>query len=126
MLLGTSSRSNVVISLGGGSVVSDSNLRFCLENGFLVYLKATDSFLADRLSVSLKNRPMLFGEDGTMIEGEALRMRVASLVSERASNYERAHMTVEVDDLSLDSIAKQICTEIKTRIKTGIKNDGAC
>lgn len=117
MLFGTSSRSNVVISLGGGSVVSDSNLRFCLENGFLVYLKASDSFLADRLSVSLKNRPMLFGEDGAMLEGEALRMRVASLVSERASNYERAHLTVDVDDLSLDSITKQICAEIKTQIK---------
>ncbi len=114
LLLGTGSRSNVVISLGGGSVVSDENLRFCLENGFLVYLKASDSFLADRLSGSLRNRPMLFGDDGTMLDGEALRTRVAALLSERASSYERAHMTVDVDDLSLGTIAKQICTAIKT------------
>jgi len=104
----TAALSNVVVSLGGGSVNAEENLRFCIENGYLVYLRASVSFLSDRLSVSLRNRPKLFSADGEMLEGDALEARVDELLATRVNHYESAHLIVDIDDKTPPEIVRAI------------------
>jgi len=109
----TANAEKMVISLGGGSINREENLAFCLENGYLVYLRASVSFLADRLSVSLRNRPKLFSADGEMLEGAALEARVEALLTERVARYERAHLIVDIDDRAPSEIARFIEQSIR-------------
>jgi len=102
-----------VISLGGGSVTREENLKFCLDNGLLVYLRASARFLSQRLSRSIRNRPMLFGADGTMLEGAELEERVEHLLSTRSGSYEQAHIVVHVDDKSPSEITEAVCSAVR-------------
>lgn len=48
-----------IISLGGGTVCEINNLNSILAKGILVYLKADEEFLAERLKMDSEKRPLL-------------------------------------------------------------------
>lgn len=88
--------------------MQEGNLEYCQSQGVIVYLRATPEFLAKRLSRSRQPRPLLFDEQESMLQGEALLARVRSLLSERKDIYEKAHLVVDIDGKEPSTVASDI------------------
>ena len=114
-LLDSSRTTNIVISLGGGTLTQEDNLSRCLASGFLIYLKASAAFLAHRLSQSRQTRPLLFGPQGNMLEGAELEARIQHLLTQRKSVYERAHKTIEIDGVEATQVVKLVLDAVRHR-----------
>lgn len=113
MLRETGERSRLVVSLGGGAILDPDNLVWCRTNGTVVYLRASAAFLASRLAVSKRERPLLFDHEGKPLSREALRKRVAGLLDQRRAIYERAHVTVDVDAVPVSKVVKAIRAKVE-------------
>ncbi len=73
---------NQVIALGGGAFEDEHIREFLLENALVIYLKAPLETIKERVSAA-SHRPL------TDIE---------ALYAKRAANYEKAHLTVEIEN----------------------------
>lgn len=97
---------DLVISVGGGLVLNEDNVEFLHQNGKIVYLRATKETLAQRLQAD-ETRPLLNGVE------ESLEKRLTKLLATRAPIYERvADFTVDVDEKTVEKIAKEILSKI--------------
>ena len=95
-------RKRMVLSTGGGIVTVDENRRVIHDSGFSVYLRIPPAELAERLDGST-DRPMLFGEDGGTLSGDALVHRIEQIISARSVHYESADLVVDLGgDLQVD------------------------
>ena len=108
LLLAASATNGLVVSLGGGAICREKTLQLCLDTGLLIYLKSGSRSLAHRLSRSRQSRPLLFGEGGTMLKGDKLVARIDELLAAREPFYNRAHITISVDDFTTPHIAASI------------------
>jgi len=108
LLLAASKTAGLVVSLGGGAVCRERTLQLCLDTGLLIYLKSSSRALAHRLSRSRQSRPMLFNEAGTILKGDKLVARIDELLTAREPFYNRAHITIPVDDFKTAHIAASI------------------
>jgi Shikimate kinase len=80
---------NIVLATGGGVVLREANRTLLMENGTVVYLRATPEILTQRLRHRQKNRPLLHDVDD-MLE------RLQTLYRERDSLYQQtAHIVFE-------------------------------
>jgi shikimate kinase len=105
----------VVVSLGGGVVV-DARLRaLLLATGTLVCLSVPFDVLVERLSRHPARRPMLHGEDGQPLTGEALERRITDLMKVRAPAYAEAHVTVDGNSPSPDETARRVIAALRGR-----------
>ena len=76
------------------------------EHTCCIYLRAKVDTLLERLRKEAAGRPML-RTDGT------LRERISSLLAQRSATYEHvAHHIIDVDDLSIEDIARAILASI--------------
>ncbi len=107
-------RSNVVVSLGGGTIVDPDNLAWCLANGTVVYLRGSAAFLASRLANSKRDRPLLYDDHGKQLTANALRERVGSLLEQRKHMYEQAHIAVDIDASPVSKVARSIRDHIRS------------
>ena len=91
------------------------------ENTMCIYLHTSVDTLVSRLSAEAAGRPMLNpGHDvipseaeESATQAEALRTRIKSLMSQRASTYERtAHTIIDTDSHTIDSLAQALANEI--------------
>lgn len=90
---------NLVLALGGGTAVYNSELIH--EKTVCIYLSATTDALVDRLA-SDSSRPLLSGSDD-------LRARIEKLYSAREEIYRRTtHHTIATDNISINEIASRI------------------
>lgn len=108
MLRRTSERTGIVVSLGGGTIIDQDNLAWCREHGTLVYLQGSAAFLASRLAVSRRERPLLYDSEGEQLPMVALRERVADLLAQRAPIYEQADVVVGIDAVSVGKVVASI------------------
>lgn len=110
-LLRLSQENKVVISLGGGTSVSDENMRILRETGKIVYLKASPELLFQRLK-NKKDRPMVSKYTGSGKKGELLE-KIVQLLNDRSQYYEQADVIINTDRVPLgftvDRIAKLLC-----------------
>jgi shikimate kinase len=102
---------NVVISLGGGTLVTAENLQLVKECGVLIYLKAD----IDQIVMRMKNktdRPLLRGPNGEQLPEHELRTRIQNLITEREKYYTTADIIVSTTNrkvgVSVDDIVQQI------------------
>lgn len=90
---------NFVIALGGGAVLSESNVHNLKRYGKIVYLRTKEENLVKRLEKT-SDRPLL---QGTM------RDRISQILSVRAHIYENsADFVIDTDGLSPREIAIKI------------------
>lgn len=90
----------MVLSLGGGTILSPQNQSLILEHTTCIYLKAAPAELLDNIRVQANvQRPLL----GTPTE-ESL----SSLLEKRAPAYAKAHLTVETSWRTPLTIAQEI------------------
>ncbi len=100
-----SQKENVVVSLGGGTLIAPQNLKQVLKNGILIYLRWDSNLLLGNLK-RIKRRPLLKDLDKNTFQ---------ILFEERAEGYSHAHIVVDCDyqtaESVVDQITKEICSE---------------
>lgn len=80
---------DLVLALGGGTVLSDDNVTDLLLTGVLVELRASPEVLVDRLRAEADGRPLLAGD---------LDERVRTTLADRSGRYAAvADLTVDAD-----------------------------
>ncbi|HHV38574.1 MAG TPA: shikimate kinase [Tepidimicrobium sp.] len=103
-----SSRTQQVISTGGGIVLSEDNIRLLRKNGMIFFLKGTINTLVKNLKSSgLDHRPLLAGDD-------ELAVQVGRLYKNRRNLYlDSADIIVSIDNKAIEEIGKDIIRKFK-------------
>ena len=117
--------SPIVLSLGGGTVMTPECAELVREKTTCIYLRASVDTLTSRLASEAESRPLLNpashpestdSNNSLNVSAADLRSRIESLMSRRASTYEAtAHITIDTDYLSIDEIAQTLATKVKIR-----------
>lgn len=110
----TTDRDNLVVALGGATLVDDANRAFAKEHGRVVYLEVGPDTVLDRVGDEASQRPLLQDEDGTPLTEPKMRERIERMLEERGSSYTDAHAAVDatasvstVVDAVTDTIREQ-------------------
>ena len=97
---------NVIISCGGGTPCFFDNMEYLNQQGDVVYLKATPETLYKHLLMAKVERPLLKGKSK-----EELITYITEHLKERASFYEKARYTLDVNVLDeYDKIQTSVAT----------------
>ncbi|MFQ3671395.1 MAG: shikimate kinase [Verrucomicrobiia bacterium] len=88
-----------ILSTGGGTVQHPANRDLLWRSSFIVYLRASLDCLWERVRRS-RNRPLL--------QSPNPRHTLSTLLTAREPHYLEAHYIVNVDDASIDDIARRI------------------
>ena len=100
------SSQDIILALGGGTVMTKECADMVHEMTICIYQRATVDTLAANLNDETEGRPMLKSEDG-------LEARIKELMSMRAETYERtAHIIIDTDGKSIDEIAEAVRTAL--------------
>ena len=100
------SSQDIILALGGGTVMTKECADMVHEMTICIYLRATVDTLAANLNGETEGRPMLKSEDG-------LEARIKELMSMRAETYERtAHIIIDTDGKSIEEIAEAVRTAL--------------
>ena len=92
---------NLVLALGGGTVMTPECAEIVKERTCCIYLKASAETLLEHLSGEADGRPML--------NGETLFERINVLMAQRSATYEKtAHVIIDTDGKSIEAIASEI------------------
>jgi shikimate kinase len=86
-----------VISLGGGAVCFNDNIKLIKKNGLVIYLETHENILRQRLLRSKNKRPLL----KDMNEEEVLSF-IKSKIKDRAKYYDQAH--IKINGLNLNTV----------------------
>lgn len=98
----------LVLSLGGGTLMSMKNQKLIKEKTLCVYLKSTTETMAKRLSVSRKTRPGI-----AATASDDFAKGVESLFEKRRKGYEGcSSLVIDVDNRSLKDILAHIISSI--------------
>ncbi|PLX67909.1 MAG: shikimate kinase [Denitrovibrio sp.] len=98
-------KDNLVVSTGGGIVVTRGNLELMKETGIVITLIADVQTIMDRVMADGSNRPLL--------EVDEPFEEIKKLLFDRASFYINAHHIVETSDISAREAANQILDLVK-------------
>lgn len=102
MVMHLLTHTDMVLSLGGGTLQIGALRDYILENSLCIFLKASPETLRKRLKESGVRRPVL--------EGDA---DLEKLLAEREKAYSLAHWTIQTDDLNIEQSAQKACDIIK-------------
>jgi len=97
------SRTGLVVSTGGGTVVNPRNLANLKSCGLVVTLTADVPTILRRAGR---------GDDRPLLQAEDREERVRALLRERAPFYAQADMTIDTSSLTIEEVARQIFTFI--------------
>lgn len=107
LIISLCEQENIVVSLGGGSLVGEQNLTTVLRNSILIYLRADPGHLAQRLARKT-NRPLLRDGNGDILSGAELTLHIQDLYRTRETAYRRADFTFETTDVKVGITVDQI------------------
>lgn len=115
-LLEISENKNIVISLGGGTILNPINMEHIKKTGILVYLKVDNDILSYRLR-NKTDRPLLLDNDGKQLPRPILQERITFLIHEREKAYEQATLKIEIKKerigKTVDNIVKILHSNFK-------------
>jgi shikimate kinase len=88
---------NVIISLGGGTLISDENVKFIKENGHLIYLRVDPEIIYTRIKKKT-DRPLF--KEFVLAENSKsdFLKKINSMLNEREPYYYQADMVFDVDN----------------------------
>ncbi|WP_179862219.1 shikimate kinase [Longibacter salinarum] len=96
-LWATAENDDVVVSLGGGTIVSKENRDWAMEHGLVVTLQVDADTILDRVADEADHRPLLQDENEQPLARQAMRRRIEQMLSERRAAYEQVHAVVDAD-----------------------------
>ena len=88
-----------IISTGGGIVCKEENLQLLKGNSLVIYLRAADKTLYNRIKNSTE-RPLL--------KSDNMQEKIISLLKQREAMYEKAHFIIDTDNKSIEEAEKEI------------------
>lgn len=105
-----------VLSLGGGTVMTPACSDLVHEHTICIYLRASIDTLLSHLESEASSRPLLSSHAPDCTSRSAaeaghspLRQRISALMSHRSATYEKtAHIIIDTDGKSVESIAREI------------------
>ena len=106
-----SEKSDIVISLGGGTIIQDNNFMLLKSTGKIIYLKVSPEILYMRLKNKI-NRPLF--KDLVMGDRpkEDFIGRINEILNKRSNYYEQADLIIEPEEqpfgLIVDKLARNI------------------
>lgn len=104
-------RHQVVVSLGGGTIVDPGNFHTIMSSGIVVYLKATPEQIFKRLQRKV-DRPTLTDVSGDRLREDELRVRIGELFRQREPYYLRADIIVPTDEtrvgITVDEVVRKL------------------
>lgn len=106
------SNEKAIISLGGGTVTSQENIKLIKKTGKLIYLKVSPESAYLRLRFK-RDRPVLT-RDGTVNLGkEEFINKLNRLIESRKKYYEQADITIDTDDTAIGKTVDKIARIIQ-------------
>jgi shikimate kinase len=102
---------NLVVAIGGGTIVDEENRRELSSDSLLICLLAATNVLHQRLN-GTNHRPLLKGRD--------LRTRIEEVLRERMSVYRAVEHCIETDRLTVESVADRIVQIYKAEIGSDV------
>lgn len=97
----TEASGDLVLALGGGTLMAEENRQLVRQHCRCVWLKASPTALAERLTHEAEGRPLLAGQD--------LQIRVATLLASREQTYrEAADVAVDTDGVDPEETVERI------------------
>ncbi len=112
----SSTGGNLVLALGGGTVMTAACAQLVNEHTYCIYLRATVDTLVSRLVSESAGRPMLqpLTDEASGNASDALRARITDLMTLRASTYGSvAHEILNTDGKSIEEISNDITSKHK-------------
>jgi shikimate kinase len=92
-----------IISLGGGAVCFNDNMKLVTKNGLVIYLETNENALRDRLLRSRNKRPLLKDKSP-----EEVLSFIKSKINERAKFYNQAHIKINGLNLTTALLLKEL------------------
>lgn len=112
MLEELSTKTNLVVSLGGGAMANGNNLAILKKSGLTIYLKAsTDSFY--KRLIYKRDRPSLSINEAEDFNKEKFVNKINDLIIERTKFYEQADIVVDTDSSSVGKTVDKIVKLLK-------------
>ncbi len=111
-----SNYNNYIVSLGGGTLLNQDNLKLVLTKGILIYLKTDLDNLYKRLRYK-NDRPLLLTKTGEHLTDEELKIRIKEILTEREKIYENAQIIINTDDKKISSTIDEIIKSLKNYLK---------
>jgi shikimate kinase len=115
LLRDASRRHACVVSLGGGTIANEENLKIIKSTGVLVYLRLDVEHIFRRLKFK-KNRPLLIQSDGTRLTDEELLARISGLLVAREPFYIQSDVIITTNDLRIGITVDEIVRRTKMLI----------
>lgn len=106
-----SQKNNVIISLGGGTIVNKDNVNFITQNGKLIYLRVEPEIIYTRIKKKT-DRPLF--KQFVLAENnkDEFIKKISSMLNEREKYYNQADLVFDVDNspigLTVDRLAKLV------------------
>ena len=100
-------RPQMILALGGGTVMTPRCAELVHENTFCIYLRASVQTLVSHLGNEAAGRPLLEASD--------LQERILTLMSQRSATYEKtAHVIIDTDSKTVDAVSEEIVKSISS------------
>ena len=109
---------NLIISLGGGSLIIKENREFIKKNGKLIFLRSSPKVAYRRLKHK-RDRPILLSDNNEEAAENVVIERIGSLMKERMKYYQKADYFIDTDKESIGTTVDKISRII---IKSSKKN----
>ena len=100
---------NAVISTGGGTPCYSNNMKFLLESGTTIYLKCSPKLLVKRLRNKKNKRPII-----RKLKNDKLLTFINQNLKEREKFYNKAKLIIQIENLEIKELLRQINTLILT------------
>ena len=98
---------NLIISLGGGTLLMKENREFIKKNGNLIFLSSSPEVAYRRLKHK-RDRPVLLADNNDEAPENAAMERIESLMKERMKYYQKADYCIDTDNESIGTTADKI------------------
>ncbi len=99
-----------VISLGGGSLMSEKNLSLINSAGILIYVKSSPDQIWKRIKHSTR-RPLLRNE-GEAWSREMYLQRIKELMKEREYGYQSARLIIDRNGKDVNEVVTQLLSKL--------------
>lgn len=110
-----SKKNSAVISLGGGTMISERNLDIMKSTGIIIYLSASLESVYKRLRFK-RDRPVLnLGEGEDQITKEMFLAQVKNLFELRKPYYERADIIIDTDEARVGATVDKLIRLIEKK-----------
>ena len=104
----------LIISLGGGTIVSDINLEILKSHGTIIFLESSFDSIYKRLRYK-RDRPVLLTSNEDEVKRDEFIKRITKIYSERKKYYEQADIKINTDKISVGETVDKI-TKIINKI----------